>query len=98
MTLWNLILEPLEVRYTEQWHRWSEKEFAKHFDNVITICGKKLTDSIEVGKVLDVNGTIHWKMGQAEEIAKLFRDGAIEDGDIFFAHDIQLFPLPRTHY
>lgn len=89
MKLFNLILEPLEERYTEQWYRWSNKEFEKHFDEVIVPLGETLTGEITVGKVLDANGTIYWKGFQMAAIARLFHKGEVKDGDVFFLHDLQ---------
>lgn len=91
MTLWNLILEPLEERYTKQWAEWSKRDFARYFDDIRTIEVEPLTDKVEVGKVLDANGTIYWKAEQMTELAFEFSREAVKDGDIFFLHDLQ-FP------
>jgi glycosyltransferase involved in cell wall biosynthesis len=98
MKLINMPLEPLENRYGEQWSRWSQEVFGNYFGEVVTVDGNSLTDSIEVGKILDANGTVYWKMHQMAKISKMFHDGEVLDGDVFFFHDLQFLGWENIKY
>jgi len=84
--LYVLTLEPIEKRYTKQWHTYWKKEFSKFF-NVIYIDGKKVSDKIDKGRFLDINKTNIWKAQQIEQVSTLFAKGKIRDNDIFILMD-----------
>jgi len=84
--LYILTLEPLEQRYTKQWHKYFKKEFSKSF-NVKYIDGIIGSDKIKKGKFLDINKTNIWKAEQVIKIANLFNENKIKKGDIFFIAD-----------
>ena len=91
MTVWYVPIQPLEERYTEQWSRWIPESFMKrglHFD---TIWGSQLTEKIEKGSFLDVNGANYYTFDQLKQISKLFHEKKIKNGDQFFFGDIE-FP------
>ena len=96
-TVFDISLEPLEERYTEQWSRWFPQEFKKSKFNYIKIEGKKLTETIETGSFLDVNSTNYWKASQIMTVAKMFKDKKISCGDIFFVPDMW-FPIEMIGY
>lgn len=83
-----LPLEPLPERYTQDWAIEFPREFYKAGVEFVEVAGERLTDKIETGRFLDVYGTIHWKSTQMANVAKLFRAGYFEDGDVFFDADL----------
>jgi glycosyltransferase involved in cell wall biosynthesis len=92
----NLILvpiEPLEERYTGQWYKYLPSRFKQAGFNVKVIDGIALQETIKVGTFLDINSTVHYKMSQLMEIAKLFDVGAVKDGTVFFFSDIEFWGL-----
>lgn len=95
-TFYNIYLEPLEERYTEQWLRWFRAADYNGF-KYDEINGKALTTTIQKGAFLDVNSTIHWKAEQVKELSRLFFAGDIEDGDVFFVADMW-FPCELLKY
>jgi len=98
MTVWILPLEPLDERYTEDWYSLIPQEFGKRFDNVRMLKGERLEQKIETGRFLDVHGTIHWKMTQMADVARLFKARAVKDGDAFFECDIWRPGLESIRY
>lgn len=93
-TIYYVPIEPLTERYTEQWYRLFPVEFKKHWDDVIVIDGQPLlADTIKVGTFLDINSTCHYKFSQLQQIAKLFNDGLVKNGDTFFFGDIEFWGL-----
>jgi len=86
--LWVLPLEPLVERYTEQWYRWFAGALDKRGLEYRYIDGQMLTDSVETGTVLDAEGTNFWKFRQLQEVCRLFKAGAIRDGDAVFTMDL----------
>jgi glycosyltransferase involved in cell wall biosynthesis len=85
-TLYIITLEQIEQRYTAQWYKYFKKEFGKNF-NVKYIDGLDMPDKIENGKFLDINGTNMWKGYQIYEMATLFAENKIKEGDRFFFAD-----------
>jgi len=83
-----LPLEPMEERYTEQWHRWYQDELVRLKIPYVWVEGDRLTETVEVGTVLDAAGTNYWKFSQLMEVCRLFHAGEIHDGDAFYTMDI----------
>jgi len=96
-TLFWLPLEILDKRYTKQTRKWYDEEFKKHF-NVKLVEGKELTSEIESGSFLDSYGTNYYKYTQLANVAKLFRDGEVKDGDIFFIDDLWMPGIEGIRY
>jgi hypothetical protein len=87
-TVYNLKLEPLEERYTAQWERWFHDHFDEEFEGHVEIDGEPLVEGeIENGAFLDLYSTTHYKDSQLKEMAKLFHEGHVEDGDKIFVAD-----------
>jgi hypothetical protein len=87
--LYNIPIESLEERYSQQWNVWFPREFRTYLkDDFTTIHGEPLTNVIETGSFLDVCGTNYFKAGQLQEITRLCHAGMVKDGDIFFFHDL----------
>lgn len=101
MRVFDLYLEPLEERYTEQWMRWFKEEFMKerieHFQIPYGRIPEALCKEIKLGAFLDVNSTMDWKARQVEHIARLFHRCEIRDGDVFFIPDLW-FPVEMLVY
>ncbi len=95
--LYIVTLEPIEKRYTKQWHSFFTKEFGKAF-NVINIDGPILSDKIDKGRFLDINKTNIWKAKQTEHISKLFLQNKIKDSDSFLFTDGWHFGITATKY
>lgn len=88
MRIINIPIEPLEERYSAQWHKWFKKEFDKCGVTYITINPTPLTDKIHRGAFLDIAGTNYYKSSQIAMISEMFFKDEFKDGDIFFFHDI----------
>lgn len=89
MRIINMPIESIPLRYSTDWHRWFIREFNKHKDiSYVTINPEPLIDKICKGSFLDIAGTNYYKAMQISRISEMFFRGEIEDGDIFFLHDI----------
>lgn len=87
-------LEPLSERYTEQWYRRFPPTFALAGYDVVQIDGVPLlNDEIKVGAFLDINSTTHYKWSQLQQISKMFHEGQVADGTIFFFADIEFWGI-----
>jgi len=87
-------IEPITERYTEQWYRNFPLAFERFGFEVLTIEGKPLLDNeIKVGAFLDINSTVHYKMTQLQEVARMFHCGEVRNDDIFFFGDIEFWGL-----
>ena len=97
-TLYILTLEPVEKRYTKQWHKHFKKEFSNYFSKVINIDGTPQGDEIKKGRFLDINQTNIWKAEQTIKVAELFAKNKVKDGDIFFFADAWHFGVTAVKY
>lgn len=91
-TLFLVPIEPIESRYTASWYRNFPPALSTDFD-VRVIDGVPLTDKIEVGSFLDINSTVAYKSSQMQAIAKLFREGNVPNGSVFFVLDIEFWGI-----
>ena len=84
MKLYLVDLEPIEKRYTKQWQEWIPKLVKNYKPNldVETISGKS-DGEIKSGQFLDINRTQTYKSEQIIEIANLFEEGKVKEGDVF---------------
>lgn len=96
--IWYLPLQPLEERYTKQWYTLFVNEFKRRGLLHYTVGGESLTDRVEVGTFLDVNSTLYWQASQLRDVAELFRNKEIKDGDIFFAADVEFWGIESIRY
>jgi len=95
--LYIITLEPIEKRYTAQWHRYWKPEFSKYF-NVEYIDGRTITDKIEAGRFLDINQTNMWKAVQIQVMSEMFFNNKIKEGDIFLFMDGWHFGITALKY
>lgn len=86
--IFNVPIEPLDMRYSTQWCKWFEREFNKVGIPNKTIHGAQLTNRITSGSFLDVCGTNYYKASQLQTIAHFFFDNDIKNGDVLFFHDL----------
>jgi hypothetical protein len=91
-------IEPLKERYTEQWFKYIPQALSKYNFDVHVIVGEPLNNSVEVGTFLDINSTVHYKAVQLQKISKLFYEGTIKDGDIFFIADLEFWGIESIRY
>jgi len=96
-TLYIITLEPIEQRYTKQWHKYWKKEFSKNFI-VKYIDGPEMSDTIDKGKFLDINKTNYWKGEQIMKISKLFMEDKIKKDDVFIFMDGWHFGVTALRY
>jgi glycosyltransferase involved in cell wall biosynthesis len=87
MKIWNVPIEPLIERYSNDWNHWFPEEFDANGIEYETINGEELTRRIEQGSFLDVIGTNHFKASQIQKICRKIYSGAVKDGDVFLFHD-----------
>lgn len=85
-------IEPLEERYSRDWHRW----FEPYADILIDV--DPLTTTITHGSFLDVCGTNYYKSRQLAEICRLIHNGKIGDGDTFLFLDLWFPGLEMLAY
>ena len=99
MTLYYLPIQPLEERYTEQWYRWFPQAFDRRDIEWKMVDGEALIeDEIKTGTFLDINSSAHWMATQNAAVAKLFCQGAVKNGDIFFVADVEHFGIENIRY
>ncbi len=90
-------IEPLSERYTESWYRNFPTVFQKDGWNVSVIDGEPILDNdIKTGTFLDIGSTCHYKATQLQKIAKMFSNGEISDGSIFFFFDLEFWGIEQV--
>ena len=90
MNIWILPIEPVETRYTGQWHKNIPEQLkllaGKNVD-VISVDGEIDNRSTTPGAFLNFASTNIWKSSQMAKIAEYFSNGTIGDGDQFLVTD-----------
>lgn len=86
-------IEPLEERYSASWYRNFPELFRAYECSVRVVDGKALEDTVKVGTFLDINSTVHYKMTQLQEIARMFHAGEVEQDTVFFFGDVEFWGL-----
>lgn len=87
-------IEPLEERYSTQWHRW----FEDAMPDAYFLWGEALTNKIKHGAFLDVISTNHYKARQIQRICAMIQDGKIKSGDTLLFHDMWFPGLEALAY
>ncbi len=99
MKLFLVELEPIEKRYTKQWHTWIPDLVKKYKPNLeFEIVSGKSDGEIKSGEFLDINRTQIYKSEQIIEMAKLFEDGKVSDGDAFLFYDGWHYGIQALRY
>ena len=81
-------IEAVETRYTAEWKKylpWQLQKFTQ--SQVTTISGGDTPQATTPGAFLNFGGTNVYKSNQLEQIATLFCEGKINDGDYFLYTD-----------
>ena len=81
-------IEAVETRYTAEWKKYLPWQIQKHTQSkVTTISGGDTPQATTPGAFLNFGGTNVYKSNQLEQIATLFCEGKINDGDYFLYTD-----------
>lgn len=96
-TVFRLGLEPLEERYTGQWARWLPETLAS-LGHVLDLHGETLEASVVTGAFLDLHSHAYWQAKQLAKVARLFHNGAVQDGDVFWLDDIEFPGMEQIRY
>ena len=81
-------IEAVETRYTAEWKRHLPKQIESHTgDQVVTISGGETPQATTPGAFLNFGGTNVYKSKQLEQIATMFCEGKVQDGDYFLYTD-----------
>lgn len=86
-------IEPLAERYSVEWYYGLRDAFAEAGYAVATLDGEALEDTIKVGTFLDINSTTHYKWTQLQQISKMFHQGLVADGTVFWFSDLEFWGL-----
>ena len=87
-------IEAVETRYTAQWKEHLPKMFG---DKCVNISGGDVPQMTTPGAFLNFAGTNVYKSKQLAQIAEMFANNTIKDGDYFLYTDCLLYtsPSPR---
>ena len=81
-------IEAVETRYTAEWKKYLPWQIQKHTHaEVTTISGGETPQATTPGAFLNFGGTNVYKSKQLEQIATMFCEGKIKDGDYFLYTD-----------
>ena len=81
-------IEAVETRYTAEWKKYLPWQIEKYTHaKVITISGGETPQATTPGAFLNFGGTNVYKSNQLQQIATLFCEGKIKDGDYFLYTD-----------
>ena len=81
-------IEAVETRYTAEWKKYLPWQIEKHTHaEVITISGGETPQATTPGAFLNFGGTNVYKSKQLEQIATMFCEGKVKDGDYFLYTD-----------
>src|SRR6056300_1092857 len=81
-------IEAVETRYTAEWKKYLPWQIQKHtHSEVTTISGGETPQATTPGAFLNFGGTNVYKSNQLQQIATMFCEGKIKDGDYFLYTD-----------
>lgn len=98
MTIFNVPIESLEERYSQQWNEWFPLQFDFYNVKYENIYPDTLTDKIRDGSFLDVCGTNYFKAGQLKILCQKLFNGEIRNKDVIFFHDLWFPGLEMLQY
>jgi hypothetical protein len=88
MTIYIVDLEAVDTRYTSQWKEYLPKQIAKFTnEKVNVISGGETPQATTPGAFLNFGGTNVYKSKQLEQIAEMFCNGEVKNGDYFLYTD-----------
>ena len=81
-------IEAVETRYTAEWKKHLPKQIESHTGHkVTTISGGETPQATTPGAFLNFGGTNVYKSKQLAQIATMFCEGKVRDGDYFLYTD-----------
>jgi glycosyltransferase involved in cell wall biosynthesis len=94
MTVYIVDIEAVDTRYTKQWKEHLPDQLQKALvkdvailDEVVVISGGDVPQATTPGAFLNFGGTNVYKSNQLMQIAQLFCNGTVKDGDYFLYTD-----------
>ena len=88
MKIYIVDLEEVETRYTKQWKKYLPIQLKRHTNTEVqVISGGDAVKSTTPGAFLNFGFTNIYKSRQLEQIAEMFSNGDIKDGDYFLYTD-----------
>ena len=83
-------LESYKERYTYQLQNWSTKAFTKAGISFTVVEGERLSETIELGQVLDAHGRPYYSLTQIANLVKLLqkKDYSNPNSDVIFFEDL----------
>ena len=88
MTIYIVDIEAVDTRYTKQWKEHLPRQLQRATNNeVVVISGGDIPHATTPGAFLNFGGTNVYKSNQLQQIATLFCEGKIHDGDYFLYTD-----------
>ncbi len=88
MTVYIVDIEAVDTRYTAQWKTHLPKQLEQNTGlNVKVISGGEVPQATTPGAFLNFGGTNVYKSNQLQQIAELFCNGTVKDGDYFLYTD-----------
>jgi len=94
MTVYIVDIEAVDTRYTKQWKEHLPEQMQRALlsdsvvlDEVVVISGGDVPQSTTPGAFLNFGGTNVYKSNQLMQIAELFCNGKVKDGDYFLYTD-----------
>ena len=87
MTIYIVDIEPVETRYTAQWKKYLPEQLKVSGIDTQIISGGEIPHATTPGAFLNFGGTNVYKSNQLQQIATLFCEGKIHDGDYFLYTD-----------
>lgn len=85
MLIFNLPIEPISMRYSENWARWFSHGFRERGHTVVDILGSPPRGGIKVGSFLDCFDTTIYKAQQLASLTQAIR--AAKEPCVVFLHD-----------
>jgi len=89
-TVWIFSLEPIETRYTSQWHKYFPKIIDNYLDSdiqVIQIDGEQKNTKPTPGAFLNFSDTNYWKSSQLCKFLEFYNQGKTSTNDQFIFTD-----------
>src|SRR6056300_2070747 len=81
-------IEAVETRYTAEWKKYLPRQIEKSTgEKVKTISGGETPQATTPGAFLNFGGTNVYKSNQLRQIAEMFCNGQVHDGDYFLYTD-----------
>lgn len=96
MKIWNMMLEPIETRYTKDWVTQFPEVFKINRVNFETIEGESIKSNVGSKFFLDPINTNIWKLTQMTKLLKRFNE--VNDGDVIFFQDLWFPSLEMIPY